>query len=90
MKKMRVTPLAENEEKNSEETSTKLTPKVMASAVYTFMLLDFQKRWNRPKRFDKTMSKTIINNLPTLKECFEKHTASIHVQNQVVHTPTRP
>ena len=72
-------PLAENEEKKSK-TSTKLTPKVMASAVYTFMLLDFQKRWNLPIRFDKTMSKTIINNLPTLKECFEKtyskHTCS--------------
>ena len=70
----------EEESDNEENERDPLTPKVMASAVYTFMLLDFQKRWNLPIRFDKTMSKTIINNLPTLKQCFEKtyskHTCS--------------
>ena len=46
----------------------------MGIAVYTFMLLvlDFQKRWNVPIQFGKTMTATFKSSLNTLEQCFEK------------------
>ena len=60
------------DEKSDAKPSSKMDPRTMANAVYTFMLLDFQKRWNIPIKFGKTMTKTIRNNVSNLKLCFEK------------------
>ena len=62
----------EEEEKSDAKPSSKMDPRTMANAVYTFMLLDFQKRWDIPIKFGKTMTKTIRNNVSNLKLCFEK------------------
>ena len=62
----------EEDEKSDATPSSKMDPRTMANAVYTFKLLDFQKRWNVPIQFGKTMAKTIRNNLPHLKHCFEE------------------
>ena len=62
----------EEDEVSNKKPSKKMTRRTMGIAVYTFMLLDFQKRWNVPIQFGKTMTATIKSSLNTLKQCFEK------------------
>ena len=58
----------EEDEVSNKKPSKKMTRRTMGIAVYTFMLLDFQKRWNVPIQFGKTMTATIKSRLNTLKQ----------------------
>ena len=50
----------------------------MSHAIYTWMLLDFQKRWDFLAKFESTLTKTLTAVLPILNKKFEeiysKHT----------------
>ena len=58
----------------------KMTTEIMGHAVYTWMLLDFRKRWDIPVKFESKLSKTLTNILPALNRKFEeiysKHTCN--------------
>ena len=54
-----------------EETRTSFHSKILANACYSYMLLDFDRRYNIGLKYGTTLEETIENNLENIRNNFE-------------------